>query len=193
MPKEKQEMLAEQVLKIDFEELKELYEKTFEDIYVDLEQLEPIRGVNPDKLPKEKLDEYEQIATKIIKQNKFAVATMAGGQGTRLRTFTSKGTYKVDVGENGKYLFEIIVDTLKRANKKYSVIIPWYIMTSRENNKDTVTFLEEKDYFGYPKEYVYIFEQGELPLITEQGKLLLNKEGLIKEASNGMVGFLILC
>lgn len=29
-----------------------------------------------------------------------------------------KGTYKVDVGENGKYLFEIIVDTLKRANKK---------------------------------------------------------------------------
>ena len=90
MPQEKQEMLAEQVLKIDFEELKELYEKTFEDIYVDLEQLEPIRGVNPDKLPKEKLDEYEQIATKIIKQNKFAVATMAGGQGTRLRTFTSK-------------------------------------------------------------------------------------------------------
>ena len=99
-----------------------------------------------------------------------------------------KGTYKVDVGENGKYLFEIIVDTLKRANKKYSVIIPWYIMTSRENNKDTVTFLEEKDYFGYPKEYVYIFEQGELPLITEQGKLLLNKEGLIKEASNGNGG-----
>lgn len=48
MPQEKQEMLAEQVLKIDFEELKELYEKTFEDIYVDLEQLEPIRGVNPD-------------------------------------------------------------------------------------------------------------------------------------------------
>lgn len=91
MPKEKQQQLAEQVQKIDFEEIKELYEKTFEDIYVDLEQLHPIRGVNPDKLPKEKIDEYEQIATKIIKQNKFAVATMAGGQGTRLRTSTSKG------------------------------------------------------------------------------------------------------
>lgn len=90
MPEEKQEMLAEQVLKIDFEELKELYEKTFEDIYVDLEQLEPIRGVNPDRISKEKLEEYEQIASKIIKQNKFAVATMAGGQGTRLRTFASK-------------------------------------------------------------------------------------------------------
>ncbi len=61
-------------------------------------------------------------------------------------------------------------------------------MTSRENNKDTVEFLEEKDYFGYPKEYTYIFEQGELPLITEQGKLILNRQGLIKEASNGNGG-----
>ncbi len=90
MPEEKKQQLASQVQKIDFEEVKELYEKTFEDIYVDLEQLQPIRGVNPDKLSKEKLDEYEQIATKIIKQNKFAVATMAGGQGTRLRTSTPK-------------------------------------------------------------------------------------------------------
>lgn len=94
----------------------------------------------------------------------------------------------MDIGKNGKYLFEVIVDTLIRANKKYNVVIPWYIMTSRENNKNTVKFLEEKDYFGYPKEYTYIFEQGELPLITEQGKLILNRQGLIKEASNGNGG-----
>lgn len=94
----------------------------------------------------------------------------------------------MNIGKNGKYLFEVIVDTLIRANKKYNVVIPWYIMTSRENNKDTVEFLEEKDYFGYPKEYTYIFEQGELPLITEQGKLILNRQGLIKEASNGNGG-----
>lgn len=94
----------------------------------------------------------------------------------------------MDIGKNGKYLFEVIVDTLVRANKKYNVTIPWYIMTSKENNKATVEFLEEKNYFGYPKENIFIFEQGELPLITEQGKLLLNKQGLIKEASNGNGG-----
>lgn len=94
----------------------------------------------------------------------------------------------MDIGENGKYLFEVIVDTLVRANKKYNVTIPWYIMTSKENNKATVEFLEEKNYFSYPKENIFIFEQGELPLITEQGKLLLNKQGLIKEASNGNGG-----
>lgn len=87
-----------------------------------------------------------------------------------------------------KYLFEIIVDTLKQANTKYNVIVPWYIMTSNENNDDTVKFLEDNNYFGYQKEYVYIFKQGELPLLNEQGKVLIGKNGLIKEASNGNGG-----
>ena len=61
-------------------------------------------------------------------------------------------------------------------------------MTSNENNEDTINFLEKHNYFGYPKEYVYIFEQGKLPLINEQGKLLIGSNGLIKEASNGNGG-----
>lgn len=99
-----------------------------------------------------------------------------------------KGTYKIDLKNGGKYLFEIIVDTLERANRKYGVIIPWYIMTSNENNAETVDFLERHNFFNYPKEYIYIFEQGKLPLIDEQGKLLIGKDGLIKEASNGNGG-----
>ena len=100
----------------------------------------------------------------------------------------AKGTYKVEFKNGGKYLFEIIVDTLKRANDKYDVIIPWYIMTSNENNENTISFLENNNYFGYPKEYIYIFEQGKLPLLNKQGKLLIGKNGLIKEASNGNGG-----
>lgn len=81
--------LINQVLRIDFDELKELYEKTFEDLYVDLEELQPITGVNPDRLAKEEIEKYIKVGTEIIKSNKFAVATMAGGQGTRLRTSKS--------------------------------------------------------------------------------------------------------
>ena len=180
--------LINQVLNIDFEELKELYDKTFEDLYVDLEELQPITGINPDRLTRYELEKYQKAGIDIIKRNKFAVATMAGGQGTRLGHDGPKGTFKIESEEGAKYLFEIIVDTLKRANDKYDVIIPWYIMTSNENNEDTVRFLEEKDYFGYPKEYIYIFEQGELPLINEQGKLLIGENGLIKQASNGNGG-----
>lgn len=99
-----------------------------------------------------------------------------------------KGTYKLELNGKEKYLFEIIVDDLKRANKKFNVIIPWYIMTSNENNKDTVSFLEEHNYFNYPKEYINIFKQEELPLLNKQGKLLIDENKNIKEASNGNGG-----
>ncbi len=100
----------------------------------------------------------------------------------------AKGTYKIELEKGSKYLYEIIVDTLKRANNKYNVIIPWYIMTSNENNEDTIQFFQENNFFGYPKEDVYIFKQSELPLLNEQGKVLIGENGLIKEASNGNGG-----
>lgn len=81
--------IINQVINIDFEELKELYDKTFESLYVDLEELLPIAGVNPERLTNEVLENYIKVGTDIIKSNKFAAATMAGGQGTRLRTSKS--------------------------------------------------------------------------------------------------------
>ena len=81
----KQQKLANQVLQIDFEEIEELYKKTFEDLYVDLEELQPITAVNPNRLSKEQIIKLKEKGANIIKNNKFAIATMAGGQGTRLR------------------------------------------------------------------------------------------------------------
>ena len=51
----KQQKLANQVLQIDFEEIEQLYKKTFEDLYVDLEELQPITAVNPNRLSKEQI------------------------------------------------------------------------------------------------------------------------------------------
>lgn len=99
-----------------------------------------------------------------------------------------KGTFKLDVYGKGKYLFEILAENLKEANKKYEVIIPWYIMTSKENHDETVAFLEKNNYFGYDKKSVIIFTQSELPLIDTEGKLLISKENKIKEASDGNGG-----
>ena len=82
----KKQELANQVLKIDFEEMRALYKKTQEDIYTDLEEILPIIAVNPDKLSKEEKQKYIDIGENLIKNNKYALVTMAGGQGTRLRT-----------------------------------------------------------------------------------------------------------
>ena len=79
-------------------------------------------------------------------------------------------------------------DNLKNAKEKYNVVIPWYIMTSRENNSQTIEFFEKNNYFNYPKEKVKFFVQGELPMVDTKGKILLNEEGIIKEAADGHGG-----
>ena len=105
--------------------------------------------------------------------------------GTRLGHTGPKGTFIIDVKPKPKYLFEILTDTLKKANEKYKVTIPWYIMVSRENKEETIKFFEEKNYFNYPKEQIKFFMQGEMPLIGEDGQFLLDKEGKIMLASDG--------
>lgn len=82
-------------------------------------------------------------------------------------------------------MFEILCDNLKRAQEKYQVTIPWYIMTSYENDTATKQFFEEKNYFEYPKESVYFFKQEKLPITDEKGKVILEQKYKIKEASNG--------
>lgn len=87
-----------------------------------------------------------------------------------------------------KSLFEILCTQLKEANNKYNVTIPWYIMTSKENNSDTIKFFEENDFFGYSKNDIMFFMQGELPMIDMEGKVLLDESGVIKEAADGHGG-----
>lgn len=96
-----------------------------------------------------------------------------------------KGSFKLDLNPSGKYLFEIIIDQLLNANKKYNITIPYYIMTSEENNNNTMNFFENMNYFKYPKEKIKFFKQTEEPLISKQGKLLIDENNLIKLASNG--------
>ena len=53
------------------------------------------------------------------------------------------------------------------------------------NNDKTQEFFEEHEYFGYPKEKIKFFKQGNLPLISEDGKLLVDEKFNIKYAADG--------
>lgn len=181
---EKNEELEKQVLKIDFEELNKLCLKARNLRIEELENIQPINAINPDKLSQNEKEALIKKGTEVISENKLAVVTMAGGQGTRLGHIGPKGTFKITIGDSEKYLFQILADNLIREGKKYGVTIPWYIMTSKENNQDTMDFLKENEYFNYPKSELFVFVQEEMPLITTEGKLII-EDGLIKEASNG--------
>ena len=127
----------------------------------------------------------DSLGTDVIKANKYAVVTMAGGQGTRLGHSGPKGTFLLNVNPKPKYLFEILADSLKENNEKYGITLNWYIMTSSDNNDETIKFFEEHDYFNYPIKNIKFFKQGNMPLLNEDGKLVIDKNGTIKYASNG--------
>ena len=184
----KKQELIEQINKIDFHQMMELYQNTKKEIEFKESKIEPVPYLDKAKLTKEQREEFDKLGEEVVKNNQYAVVTMAGGQGTRLGHTGPKGTFKLDVYGKGKYLFEILADNLQEANKKYGVVINWYIMTSKENNADTVEFLEKNNYFGYDKNKVTIFKQSELPLVDTEGKFLVNKEYKIKEASDGNGG-----
>lgn len=79
--------LVEQILKVDFEELNFLYNMAKEKKTTNTQNISPIEATDLDKLSKIEVAELEEIGENILKQNKYAVCTMAGGQGTRLRTY----------------------------------------------------------------------------------------------------------
>ena len=186
---EGKEKLLNQISDIDFKQINTLYENTKNNKNTNSKDdlIEPIDYVDESKLTEEEYNNYKNVGENIIKTKKLAVLTVAGGQGTRLGFKGPKGKYDIGL-DTHESLFELICKPLKEANKKYGVIIPWYIMTSNENNEETVSFFKENNYFGYPEKEVKFFIQGEIPMISEDGKILVNEEGFVKLAADGHGG-----
>ena len=177
--------LLEQIENIDFELMNSLYNNTKKSNNQEDAKIEPIEYMDKYKLNGAYKD-YEEIGKKAIKEGKLAAVTMAGGQGTRLGHNGPKGTFDIGL-DSHKSLFELLCDTLKEASKKYDVQIPWFIMTSKENNDQTIEFFKKNKYFGYEKN-IYFFVQGQLPMIDTEGKILIGEDGLVKLASDGHGG-----
>lgn len=188
LDEEKKEKLLDQILDIDFKQVEKLFKITEQKEDISGCKIEPIEYTEKDKIEINEKNKYEEIGTKAIKNGELAAVTMAGGQGTRLGHNGPKGTYDIGL-ESHKSLFELLSDYLKEQGEKYGVTIPWYIMTSNENNKQTIEFFDKHNYFGYEKDKnIFFFIQGELPMVDKKGKILLTEEGLVKLAADGHGG-----
>lgn len=176
--------LINQIFRINFKQIFDLYEASKTDEIIPCNLIEPLPYFDKSTLSNKDLNYYSSIGEGYIKNNNFAVITMAGGQGTRLGYKGPKGCFELDIFPK-KSLFEILCDNLKKANEKYNVTIPWYIMTSIYNDNDTKKFFKEKNFFGYPEDSIKFFKQSQLPLINTDENLILEETYKIKEASNG--------
>ena len=184
---EQKQNLINQIMNINFDEIDKLYRisNSSNNEKILINDISNLKYIDKNTMSKELKDEVENLGEKIIKNNQYAVVTMAGGQGTRLEHKGPKGTFLLNINPKPKYLFEILADSLQKYNKIYDIVLNWYIMTSTENNNDTVNFFEEHNYFGYPKENIKFFKQGNKPLLNEDGKLIVDENYSIKMAADG--------
>lgn len=92
--KEKEELL-EQINKIDFHQIMELYANTQKENKIKENKIENIAYLDKAKLSKEQINEFETLAEAAIRNKEYAVVTMAGGQGSRLRTQWTKRNFQI--------------------------------------------------------------------------------------------------
>jgi len=125
----------------------------------------------------------------ILEAGRVGIMVVAGGQGTRLGFDGPKGAFPVGP-ITGRTLFEIQAQKILGLRRRSGQMLPWYVMTSEATDGPTREFFDQHDYFGMPREDVYFFQQGMVPSIDFDGRLLLAQKDRIFENPNGHGGSL---
>lgn len=178
-----QAMMAEQITELDFSVLQAENaveaRGTFEPLYATtLTEIEKNRAL------------FTETGLAAIRAGKVGAVMLAGGQGTRLGFDKPKGTFNIGITRE-LYIFECLINNLLDVTKAAGAYVPLFIMTSIENNRDTREFFEAHDYFGYNKDFVWFFEQEQLPATDTAGRLMLAAPGRIATAPNGNGGWYV--
>ena len=131
------------------------------------------------------IDKWYKAGLEAISENKVAVVLMAGGQGTRLGSDQPKGCFNIGLPSE-KSLLQLQGERIRKLQQlaekefgKSKVVIPWYVMTSGPTRPPTEAFFHEHNHFGLNKDDVVIFEQGVLPCISNEGKILMETKSKV--------------
>ncbi|MFQ5501362.1 MAG: UTP--glucose-1-phosphate uridylyltransferase [Phycisphaerae bacterium] len=126
----------------------------------------------------------------LLTDGKVAALTVAGGQGTRLGFNGPKGAFKISPVRN-KPLFQLFAEAILATERRYGSRIPWYVMTSPANDKETRNFFKQRDYFGLDSSRITFFRQGVMPAFDRAGRVLLEDKHRITLAPDGHGGTLL--
>lgn len=150
-------------------------------------KLVPLSALEVSEIEKNRV-QYEQVGIDAIKAGKIGAVLLAGGQGTRLGFDGPKGKYNIGITRE-MYIFERLIRNIQDVTDKTGCFVPLYIMTSDKNNDETIAFFEEKDYFGYPKDFVKFFKQEMAPSVDFHGKLYMEAPDSLSLSPNGNGGW----
>ena len=132
----------------------------------------------------QKHDQFFNLGIDKIKKGKICAVLLAGGQGSRLGFEGPKGMLNIGINKPLCIFEKLILNMMEVVNAAQSWI-PLYILVSEANAKQTMDFFRDNNYFGYNEKYIEFFEQGTLPSIDFEGKILLEKKDTICFSPDG--------
>lgn len=175
--------LDKEIDSIDFKFMKNLYNNSFYEEEFDSSEIDELNCI--DNMKDTAKTEYQNIGFKILQNGEYAVVVLAGGKGSRLGLEIPKGCVTLEINSEKLSIFEIYIKKLDEVYKKYNCKIKLYIMVSDDNEKETMDFFENNNYFDYGKDYILFFKQNKLPILDLDGNLLLKERDSILFGPNG--------
>lgn len=148
---------------------------------------QPLEGMSIKQIEANK-EQYYDIGLKSIRDGKVAAVLLAGGQGTRLGYDGPKGTVNIGLSQD-VFIFELLLNNILEVATDAKAWIPLYIMTSIKNNEETIAFLKQHNYFGYPEEYITFYIQDLTPSVDFDGRLLMESPDSLSLSPNGNGGW----
>ena len=125
-----------------------------------------------------------------IREGKVGAVLLAGGMGTRLGSDNPKCMYDIGI-TRPVYIMQRLIENLMDVVKQAGAYVPLFIMTSEKNHDTTCKFMEEKAYFGYPKEQIRFFVQDMAPATDYDGKVYMEAKNRIASSPNGNGGWYV--
>lgn len=150
-------------------------------------KIEPLACLQLSEIEAER-EKYRSIGVEAIKAGKVGAVLLAGGMGTRLGSDDPKGMYNIGITKD-VFIFQRLIENLLQVVHMADAWIPLYVMTSDKNHEATTGFFEEKDYFGYCKDYVFFFKQEMAPASDYDGMVYMETKSKMATSPNGNGGW----
>ncbi len=124
----------------------------------------------------------------LLNADRVAAVLVAGGQGTRLGFDGPKGAFPF-APVTGRILFAHHAAKIAALRRRYGCALPWYVMTSPQNDAETRAIFAAHGHFGLEADSIRIFVQGTMPAVDrESGRILLEAPDRVATSPDGHGG-----
>ncbi|KAL7241502.1 hypothetical protein ACSBR1_014151 [Camellia fascicularis] len=195
---EERDLLVKDIESLDLPRIDRIIRCSFKSQGLPVAAIEPVPEGSVSTVEERKIEEREKwwkMGMKAISEGKLAVLLLSGGQGTRLGSSDPKGCFNIGL-PSGKSLFQLQAERIlcvkklaaQSVNEAGFVPIHWYIMTSPFTDDATRKFFESHKYFGLEADQITFFQQGTIPCVSKDGRIIMESPYKVAKAPDGNGG-----